>query len=96
VSAFNSGNQNSNGQPGMIASVLQNFLQSDTGKMLMAQVTAVLMAYVAKKVGEYLPVNKNSDLADIPTVTHMHPEPETKDIDFTFHHDDADAPQQSL
>jgi hypothetical protein len=94
VSAFNSTDQPSNGQPGVVASVLNSFLQSDTGKLLMAQVTAVMLAYVAKKVGEYLPVNKNSDLADIPTVTHM--EPETKDIDFTYHHDDADAPQQSL
>lgn len=94
VSAFNQTYQGPNGQPGMVSSALQNFLQSDTGKMLLAQVTAVLMAYVAKKVGEYLPVDKNSDLADIPTITHM--EPETKDIDFTYHHDDADAPQQSL
>ena len=94
VSAFNNAYQAPNGQPSMMASVLQNFMQSDTGKMLMAQVTAVLMAYVAKKVGEYLPSDKNSDLADIPTITHM--EPETKDIDFSYHHDDADAPQQSL
>lgn len=78
----------------MAASILQNFMQSDTGKMLLAQVTAVLMAYVAKKVGEYLPVDKNSDLAANPTSTPI--EPETKDIDFTYHHDDADAPQQSL
>ncbi|QIL76438.1 hypothetical protein [Hymenobacter sp. HDW8] len=94
VPAFDASQSYSQKQPSMVASVLQSFLQSDTGKMLTAQVTAVLMAYVAKKVGEYLPVNKNSDLADNPTVTHM--EPETKDIDFTYHHDDADAPQQSL
>lgn len=94
VSAFDANQQFGYKEPNMVASVLQNFLQSDTGKVLTAQVTAVLMAYIAKKVGEYLPMNKNSDLADIPTVTVM--EPETKDIDFTYHHDDADAPQQSL
>ncbi|SMB82181.1 hypothetical protein SAMN00120144_3939 [Hymenobacter roseosalivarius DSM 11622] len=96
VSAFDANQQFANKQPNMVASVLQSFLQSDTGKVLTAQVTAVLMAYIAKKVSDYLPVNKNSDLANIPTVTHMHREPETKDIDFTYHHDDADAPQQSL
>jgi hypothetical protein len=94
VSAFDNNQQFGHKEPNMVASALQSFLQSDTGKVLMAQVTAVLMAYVAKKVSEYLPVNKNSDLADIPTITHM--EPETKDIDFTYHHDDADAPRQSL
>ena len=90
VSAFNENQHSSNRE----SSFLKNFLQSDTGKVLMAQVTAVLMAYVAKKVGEYLPVDKNSDLADTPTVIHM--EPETKDIDFTLLHDDANAPRQSL
>jgi hypothetical protein len=77
----------------LAASALQSFLQSDTGKMLIAQVTAVLMAYVAKKVGEYLPMVKNPDLATSPAYTTA--EPETKDIDFTFH-DEADAPHQPL
>lgn len=75
----------------IIADAFHSFLQSDTGKVLVAQATAVLMAYVAKKVGEYLPVVKNPDLATSPGH-----EPETRDIDFTFHHDDADAPQHSL
>ncbi|TGE26584.1 hypothetical protein [Hymenobacter metallicola] len=80
--------------PSLVASAFQSFLQSDTGKMLLAQVTAVLMAYVAKKVGEYLPMDKNPDLATSPGSFTV--EPETKDIDFTYHHDEADAPHQSV
>jgi hypothetical protein len=79
--------------PSFFSSTIHSFLQSDTGKLLMAQVTAVLMAYVAKKVGEYMPVVKNSDLAS--SGPHSTTEPEIKDIEFTFH-DDADAPHQSL
>ncbi|MCA8833062.1 hypothetical protein [Hymenobacter pini] len=75
----------------ILASAVKSFLQSDTGKMLVAQASAVLMAYVAKKAGEYLPILKNPDLA---TASPQHAEPETKDIDFTYHHDDADAPHQ--
>ncbi|OUJ70216.1 hypothetical protein [Hymenobacter crusticola] len=78
--------------PSFLASTFSAFLQSDTGKMLMAQVTAVLMAYVAQKVGDYLPILKNSDLAS--SAPHATAEPETTDIEFTFH-DDADAPHQS-
>jgi|GEM_PF-1965405 len=77
----------------LAASAFQSFLQSDTGKMLIAQVTAVLMAYVAKKVGEYLPLVKNPDLATSPSYATT--EPETKDIDFTYH-EEADAPHQPL
>lgn len=77
----------------IVASALKTFLQSDTGKMLVAQASAVLMAYVAKKASEYLPILKNTDLASSGSA---HAEPETKDIEFTYHHDDADAPQQHL
>lgn len=73
----------------ILADGVQAFLKSDTGKMLMAQATAVVMAYAAKKVGEYLPLVKNPDLA-------TPPEPETRDIDFTYHHDDAHAPRPAL
>jgi hypothetical protein len=75
----------------ILASTLKSFMQSDTGKMLVAQASAVLMAYVAKKAGEYLPMLKNTDLAASGAA---HAEPETKDIEFTYHHDDADAPHQ--
>ncbi|MCB2380179.1 hypothetical protein LGH70_21465 [Hymenobacter sp. BT635] len=83
----------SSGTGKLMASAFQSFLESDTGKMLLAQVTAVLMAYVAKKVGDYLPMVKNPDLATSPGSFTV--EPETKDIDFTYHHDEADAPHQS-
>ncbi|MBX0291929.1 hypothetical protein K3G63_15860 [Hymenobacter sp. HSC-4F20] len=77
----------------ILASAVKAFLQSDTGKLLVAQASAVLMAYVAKKAGEYLPILKNPDLASSGPV---HTEPETKDIEFTYHHDDADAPHQPV
>jgi hypothetical protein len=75
----------------ILASAVKSFMQSDTGKMLVAQASAVLMAFIAKKAGEYLPMLKNPDLA---TASPLHAEPETKDIEFTYHHDDADAPHQ--
>jgi hypothetical protein len=78
----------------VVASALKSFLQSDTGKMLVAQASAVLMAYVAKKASEYLPVLKNADLAT--SANGYHTEPETRDVEFTYHDDDADAPHQSL
>ncbi len=81
----------SEGASSIVADTVRTFLQSDTGKMLVAQATAVLMAVVAKKVGDYLPMFKNPDLATTPTQ-----EPETRDIDFTFHDDDANAPHQPL
>ena len=80
----------SGGTSSLVAEAFQSFMQSDTGKMLIAQTTAVLMAYAAKKVGEYFPVTKNPDLARTPSY-----EPETRDIEFTYHDDDADAPQKS-
>ncbi|GAC1596464.1 MAG: hypothetical protein NVS3B25_20820 [Hymenobacter sp.] len=50
----------------MVGSVLQAFLQSDTGKVLVAQVAAVALAVVTKKVSEFFPATKNSDLATSP------------------------------
>jgi hypothetical protein len=74
----------------LVADTFRAFMQSDTGKMLVAQASALLMGVVAKKVHEYLPMLKNPDLATSPA------EPETRDIDFTYHHDDANAPHQPL
>ncbi|NVO83572.1 hypothetical protein [Hymenobacter terrestris] len=75
----------------ILAATFNAFMQSDTGKMLVAQATAVTLAFIAKKASDYLPVLKNADLAasDAPRQ-----EPETRDIEFTYHHDDADAPSQ--
>jgi hypothetical protein len=50
----------------MVGSVLQAFLQSDTGKVLVAQAAAVALAMVTKKVGEFFPADKNADLATSP------------------------------
>ena len=50
----------------LLSSVLQSFLQSDTGKVLVAQVAAVGLALVTKKVSEFFPAAKNADLATSP------------------------------
>ncbi|GAB2855397.1 hypothetical protein [Hymenobacter ruber] len=55
-----------NSRSRMVGSVLQAFLQSDTGKVLVAQAAAVALAMVTKKVGEFFPADKNADLATSP------------------------------
>ena len=50
----------------LVAGVLQSFLKSDTGKVLVAQVAAVALAMITKKVSEFFPADKNSDLATSP------------------------------
>jgi hypothetical protein len=65
---------------------VQLFAASDAGKMIIGQVSGVLIALVTRKLNEVMDVSKNSDLAA------SAPEPETKDIDFVIHHDDAHAP----
>ena len=50
----------------MLGSVLQTFLASDTGKMLVAQAGAVVLAMVTQKISEFLPADKNDDLAVSP------------------------------
>jgi hypothetical protein len=57
-----------NSRSRLIGSLLQAFLRSDTGKVLVAQVAAVGLAMVTKKVGEFFPTTKNSDLAASPGV----------------------------
>ena len=56
----------SNSRSRLVGSVLQAFLQSDTGKVLVAQAAAVAMAVVTKKIGEFFPADKNADLATSP------------------------------
>ncbi len=82
---------NSSDASSIMASAFKAFVQSDTGKMLVAQASAVVLAFVAKKAGEYLPILKNADLAGSGDIQK---EPETRDIEFTYHDDDADAPNQ--
>ncbi|SDY02016.1 hypothetical protein [Hymenobacter psychrophilus] len=89
--AHNGSAQQHNDASSIMASTFNAFMQSDTGKMLVAQATAVALAFVAKKAGEYLPILKNTDLA---SSDEPRKEPETRDIEFTYHDDDADAPSQ--
>lgn len=55
-----------NARSRMVGAVLQAFLQSDTGKVLVAQAAAVALAVVTKKLGEFFPADKNADLATSP------------------------------
>lgn len=50
----------------IVGSLLQAFLQSDTGKVLVAQAAAVALAMVTKKVAAFFPADKNADLATSP------------------------------
>jgi hypothetical protein len=45
---------------------MKQFLQSDTGKIIVAQVAAVALAFVTKKMSEFFPADKNADLATAP------------------------------
>ncbi|MDO7848666.1 hypothetical protein Q5H92_20035 [Hymenobacter sp. M29] len=47
----------------LVGEVLQSFLKSDTGKVLVGQVAAVALALVTKKVSEFFPAEKKSDPA---------------------------------
>jgi hypothetical protein len=73
-------------QSSVLWDAVQIFAASDAGKMIIGQVSGVLIALVTRKLNELMDVSKNSDLAASAT------EPETKDIDFVIHHDDAHAP----
>jgi hypothetical protein len=55
-----------NSRSQLLGSVLKAFLQTDTGKVLVAQAAAVAMALVTKKIGEFFPADKNADLATSP------------------------------
>lgn len=49
-----------------VGTVLQSFLKSDTGKVIVAQAAAVALAMVTKKLSEFFPPAKNADLATSP------------------------------
>ncbi|WP_400192712.1 hypothetical protein [Hymenobacter sp. B81] len=76
-------------QNSLVWDTLRAFADSDAGKMLIGQVSGVVIALLTRKLNEWMEVNKNSDLAASAS------EPETKDIDFVIHHDDAHAPHPS-
>ena len=58
------------------SSALMAFLDTNTGKAVAAQVAAVVLAYVTKKVNDLVPAattTKNADLAALPTTTSFYP-----------------------
>ena len=69
-------------QPSLMSELAKNFMESEMAKALSTQVTAFLLMYVTKKLEEYLHVPKNNDIA-------ARKEPETKDIEFSYHDEDA-------
>jgi hypothetical protein len=60
----------------------RSFFESDMVKALSQQVTAFLLIYITKKIEEYLQETKSTDIASSK-------EPETKDINFSYHKEDA-------
>ncbi|PIQ21351.1 MAG: hypothetical protein COW65_09630 [Cytophagales bacterium CG18_big_fil_WC_8_21_14_2_50_42_9] len=63
-------------------SFAQSILHSDMTKALTQQITAFLLVFLTKKLEEYLHDNKINDIASSK-------EPETRDIDFSYHEEDA-------
>lgn len=66
--------KNSLGQ--QAGSLLKSFLETTTGKAVAAQVAAVVLAYVTKKVNDMMPVattGKNADLAAVPATPSFYP-----------------------
>ncbi len=69
-------------QPSFLNELTKTFMGSEMAKALSTQVTAFLLVYVTKKLEEYLQVPKNPDIV-------VTKEPITKDIDFSYHEEDA-------
>ncbi len=69
-------------QPSFMGELTKTFMQSEMAKALSTQITAFLLVYVTKKLEEYLQVPKNPDIV-------VTKEPETRDIDFSYHEEDA-------
>lgn len=68
-------------QPSALQEITRTILQSDMAKAVTQQITAFLLIYITKKIEEYL------HEGHVPTAS---PEnPETKDIDFSYHQEDA-------
>lgn len=69
-------------EPSAVESIATAFFQSDMAKAISQQLTAFLLVYLTKKAEEFLQVPKNNDIA-------VSNEPETRDIDFSYHEEDA-------
>jgi hypothetical protein len=67
--------------PSALQEITHSFLQSDLAKAISQQLTAFLLIYITKKIEEYLHDSQNT-LASPKS-------PETKDIDFSYHEEDA-------
>lgn len=65
--------------PSALQEITQTFLQSDLAKAIGQQLTAFLLIYITKKIEEYLHQSQTTPSA----------ESETKDIDFSYHQEDA-------
>jgi hypothetical protein len=68
-------------QPSALQEITHTFLQSDLAKAISQQLTAFLLVYITKKIEEYLHDSQH-------TLTRSK-EAETKDIDFSYHEEDA-------
>ncbi len=69
-------------QPSLMAELGKAFMESEMAKALSTQITAFLLVYVTKKLEDYLQIPKNPDIVTTK-------EPEIKDIDFSYHEEDA-------
>ncbi|QNF32589.1 hypothetical protein HUW51_07545 [Adhaeribacter swui] len=69
-------------QPSFMGELTKAFMESEMAKALSTQITAFLLVYVTKKLEDYLQVPKNPDIV-------VTKEPETRDIDFSYHEEDA-------
>lgn len=67
--------------PSALAEITRTIVQSDMAKAISQQLTAFLLVYLTKKIEEYL-ANTAHPLAGDKN-------PETKDIDFSYHEEDA-------
>jgi hypothetical protein len=67
--------------PSALQEVTRTFLQSDLAKAISQQLTAFLLVYITKKIEEYLHESQKTQARSA--------EVETKDIDFSYHQEDA-------
>ncbi len=92
-------------KPWLVPAIV-SFAQSETGKVVLAQVAAVAMAFISNKVKDILPSNvadtdKNAELAASSAPKGVSPEvwPATsvaQDVSAAAHHDDTIAPRAPL
>jgi hypothetical protein len=67
-------------EPSPLQEMTRTFLQSDLAKAIGQQLTAFLLVYITKKIEEYLAHSQAHNPVS---------EPETRDIDFSYHQEDA-------